>query len=449
MKTRFAFCMKLGVVFCVLLASLTCVLGQTNNETPPPEPPVMDIPEASPVDEVAGSVEVVGDTGRITFGLDEVGILEGRFLGVPLWQYAASAVFIILAFVAAIILDRLLLKFVRKFVRKLESRVADATVKLFETPVRLIIFVILLHAGLKAFDWPEWLKVYLLNGLNIVIGISLTFVVVRVLDMLLILWRNRSPLKDDKAFNDQMFPLIRKCIIGFIIVTAILVIAQNLGFSITGALASLSIGGLALGLAAQDTLANLFGGISVFLDKPFQVGERVLLDKNVDGVIEYIGLRSTWIRNLDGHLVSVPNKTVANATITNIAKRPNIKTVMNIGITYDTPTEKVERAYQILEEVYKKHPMTFDVWISFNAFAESSLNFLVIHWWNSVDYKAYLEGMQTFNLEIKRRFDAERITFAFPSRTIFMKQDSDFLVRSVTAGVSTAAHEKNPEADDN
>jgi len=189
----------------------------------------------------------------------------------------------------------------------------------------------------------------------------------------------------------------------------------------------LSIGGLAVGLAAQDTLGNLFGAVAVFVDKPFRIGDRIQLDQ-VDGTVESIGLRSTRVRNLNGHLITVPNKTMGNATITNVTCRPNIKTEMNIGLTYDTPAEKVKRALKILEEIYRGHPMTVDLIVSFNKFADSSLNILVVHWWNSTDFKAYLAGMQELNLAIKERFDAEGISFAFPTQTLFLKQDSEWRV---------------------
>jgi MscS family membrane protein len=142
----------------------------------------------------------------------------------------------------------------------------------------------------------------------------------------------------------------------------------------------------------------------------------------VDGVVEQIGFRSTRVRNQDGYLVTIPNKAVGNATITNIALRANIRTLMNIGITYDTPTEKLKRALQILEEIYRSHPMTLDVWISFNKFGDSALNVQVIHWWKSTDQKVYLAGMQQLNLRIKERFDQEGIDFAFPTQTLHVKQ---------------------------
>ena len=208
-----------------------------------------------------------------------------------------------------------------------------------------------------------------------------------------------------------------------------LVTADNIGLNVTSLIASLSIGGLALGLAAQDTVANLFGAVMVFLDKPFKVGDRIQLD-SIDGMVETIGLRSTRVRNLDGYLVTIPNKTMGNATIINVDRRPSIKTVMNIGVTYDTPVERVKVAIAIITEVYKSHKRTKDLIVSFNSFASSSLNILVIHWWDGTAPRELLAALEIMNLELKRRFDEERISFAFPTQTLYLKQDSDWKLLS-------------------
>ena len=213
---------------------------------------------------------------------------------------------------------------------------------------------------------------------------------------------------------------------------ALLLTLDNLGVNIRTLLAGASIGGLALGLAAQDTVGNLFGAAAVFVDQPFKIGDSVQLNGLV-GTVEEIGLRSTRIRNPDGHLITIPNKTMGNSTITNVTRRPNIKTVMNIGITYDTSAEKVKQAIEILSETYKSEPMTHDVIIGFNQFADSSLNIMVIHWWKGLDYKEYLAGLQKLNLEIKQRFDQAGIGFAFPSRTVYLRQDNDWRIHGVDA----------------
>lgn len=368
---------------------------------------------------------------KLTFGLDRIPALsEHKVFGEPLWKHIASLIYIFLAFYVSKFLDFLTGVWLKKWAAKTKTQLDDLLLEALRGPVKVVSFVIFLHIGLAVFSWPDVVQRFLSKGLVVIVAFSLTYVTLKIIDLLMGVWRDRVAADADQAFNQQLFPLVRKSLKVFVIVVAVLVTAQNLNINITGAIASLSIGGLALGLAAQDTLANLFGAIAVFVDRPFRIGDRVQLD-NVDGSVESIGLRSTRVRNLDGHLITVPNKTMGNATITNVTSRPNIKTVMNIGVTYDTPAEKVRRALAVLEEIYKQHPMTFDVWISFNKFADCSLNILVIHWWNSTDYKAYLGGMQDLNLQIKERFDAEQISFAFPTQTLYVKQDSDWRVSTM------------------
>jgi len=123
-------------------------------------------------------------------------------------------------------------------------------------------------------------------------------------------------------------------------------------------------------------------------------------------------MRSTRIRNLEGHLAVIPNKTVANAAVTNISQRPSIKTVLNITLSHDLPGAKVKRALALLGEIYKGHPLTQDVWISFNQFTGRNLNVLVMLWTKSADYQKYLASLQEMNLAVKERFDAEGIEFA-------------------------------------
>jgi len=286
-----------------------------------------------------------------------------------------------------------------------------------------VVFVIFLNVGLNLFEWPERAQLFLSHAFIVVVAFSVTYVVLKLVDLMIGLWRERMATAQDKVFADQLLPLMRKASKVSIVIVAALLTADNLNIRIGSALAGLSIGGLALGLAAQDTVANLFGAVAIFLDKPFNIGDRIKV-LAVDGTVESIGLRSTRVRNLDGHHVTIPNKTMGNEIITNITRRPGIKTEMNIGLTYDTPVEKVQRATLILREVFGAHPRTSDLIISFNRFADSALNILVVHSWNGADAKAHFADMQELNLKIKERFDTEKIEFAFPSQTIYLKPQS-------------------------
>lgn len=360
----------------------------------------------------------------LTFGLDRIELLQqAPFFGIPLWQYLASFLYIFLAFYISRMLDSFIAGRVKQWAKKSSTRIDDLLVDLLRGPVRIVSFVILLHVGMRVYSWPEALESFFSNALKIIVAVSITYVVLKAVDLLMGVWRERTLGAENEEFGRQLLPLIGKTLKVFVVIVAVLVTSQNLGFNVTGLIASLSIGGLAMGLAAQDTLANLFGAVAVLADKPFKIGDRIQLD-NLDGMVESIGFRSTRVRNLDGYLVTVPNKTMGNATITNVAARPNIKTVMNVGVTYDTTAERVERAMQIIDEIYRPHPKTSDLIISFNKFESSSLNILVVHWWDSTDFKEYLLNFQKLNLELKRRFDAEGIEFAFPTQTLHVKTSS-------------------------
>jgi MscS family membrane protein len=359
----------------------------------------------------------------VSFGLDNLPYLETEFLGNPLWKYASFGIYILMAMVMTKLIDLVFLAWLKRLASKTATQFDDLFLGLIGGPIKIIVFVILLHIGLDIFSWPVWMQKYLSIALKMMVAGSLTYLSIRLVDLLLTFWKTKAAAVDgDKLFAEQLYPVARISARTFVIVMAILFTSQNLGLNITSVLASLSVGGLALGLAAQDTLANLFGAIVIFLDKPFKIGDRIQLEGGVDGIVEKIGLRSTRVRSLDGYLITVPNTTMGKATITNINARPTIKTVMDFGLTYETTPEQMTRAVAVLTEIFKSHPMTHDLLVGFNEFANSSMNIRVIHWWKNTDYKTHMAGMQELNLAVLKRFNDEKLEMAFPSQTLYLKQ---------------------------
>ena len=172
-------------------------------------------------------------------------------------------------------------------------------------------------------------------------------------------------------------------------------------------LAGLGIGGLAVALASQDTLKNFFGSIMIMLDKPFNVGQRVLV-AGYDGVVETIGFRSTRVRTLTGHLVTVPNEKMANSSIENVGRRPSIRRRSNITITYDTPPEKVEKAVSIIRGILENHEgmqEDFPPRVFFNEFNDASLNILMMYWYHPPDYWNFVAFSEKVNFQIFQAFD--------------------------------------------
>jgi MscS family membrane protein len=348
----------------------------------------------------------------VTFNLDQFAPLrDNTFLGEPLWKYLASLIYVLLALYAAKLVDWITRIWLKRVTSGRQGSIDEVLLDLLHGPIKVVIFVTLLNIGLNIFDWSIRMRLFLSKGLILIVAASLTYLAIKVLHLFLDMWRRRHAREADRKFNDQLFSVIRISLNTFVIVVAVLVTAQNMSIDITAAVASLSIGGLAVGLAAQDTLANLFGAVAVFVDKPFRVGDQIKLD-GAEGIVETVGLRSTRVRSSEGHLIAVPNKTMGNAIITNITQRPSIKTVMNFALARTLPTDKVKRAVAILREIYQGNPMTQDAWVSFNQFTGPNLNIQVVHWWKGTDYQKYLAGMQEMNMAVKDRFDAEGISFA-------------------------------------
>lgn len=246
---------------------------------------------------------------------------------------------------------------------------------------------------------------------------------VHVMDARLSQWADST----ESTIDDILVPLFGKTLRIFIVILAGIIVIQNLtGVQIGPLLASLGIGGLAVALAAKDSIANFFGTLTILFDKPFQVGERIVID-NYDGVVEDVGFRSTRIRLLTGHLVTIPNEKVVNSGLENIGKRPNLRWLNNIGITYDTPPEKIERAVAIIREIIADHEgmhPDFPPRVYFNGFNDWSLNILVLAWYHPPEYWDFQEWVQRTCLEITRRFSAEGIDFAFPTRTLHLANDA-------------------------
>lgn len=363
---------------------------------------------------------------KASFWLDTIPGLDIEFQGTPLWQYLAFFIYLFLAFFLSRILAAILFSLLRKwFPYTDESKLSQIILSSMCKPVRLIMFVIMLRIGLELYHWPAWITGMLTKLFQLAVAISVTYAIIKLLDVNFTIWQKKT--KADPMFRDQVIPLLNRVAKYIVVFIGLLTIASNLGINITSILALGSVGGLAVGLATQDLLNNVFGGIVVFLDKPFQLGDRIVVEGK-DGVVESIGLRSTRIRSLDGYLVTIPNKTICNSLIENITKRPTIKTEINIGVTYGTSAEKLKRAIDLVTEIYKNNPQTMNLVVNFNKFGDFALNIQVFHWNKAIAWAQYVKNIESMNLEVKRRFDEEQIEFAYPTQTLYVKQDSNWQV---------------------
>lgn len=351
-----------------------------------------------------------------TFGLDSIAALQRTFGGYPLWQYVASAVWVALAFLVAPVVDFLMTRVLKKLTAKTETALDDELLEILPKPVKVVVVLAILHLGIESYEWPVWVEKILAPLFTIAVAITVIYVAVRLVDLLLGYFETKF-FGGDAQLAQLMMPVLGKTFKGFVIIIGALTTAQHLGFPITSVIAGLGIGGIAVALAAQNTLANIFGSVTILADRPFRVGDVVRIDQ-IEGKVEAIGLRSTRIRTADGHFVTIPNKIVADTAISNISMRPTIRQLMTVSLTYDTPAERVQQAVTMLRAIFDAHPLTHDVWVYWRDYAPSSLDIFVVYWCQSTDQEEFLRALESINLEIKRRFDSTGLQFAFPTQTI-------------------------------
>lgn len=214
-----------------------------------------------------------------------------------------------------------------------------------------------------------------------------------------------------------LFTRLLKFIIFFILVAALL---QNHGYSISSLIAGFGITGLAVGFAANATIANIFGSIAVLTDKAYEVGDYIKVG-TMEGTVEDINLRSTKIRTLDNALTIIPNSNIANGDIVNVTKAHKRRILETIGVTYDTSDEKLKAAIEVIEDILNKNSEIYSDYVVYlDTLADSSINIKVNAYVKTNNYVKYLKIKEQVLLEIIRRFREEDIDFAFPSRTLYM-----------------------------
>ena len=438
---RKRFFLFLLVLFIVVPAAIAFAQTPVSDESKPEQAPT-DPGEKQTISPLkTEKIDMAGQ--KIGDGVDRIGDAAssrlGQWIATPIFAGISSLKLLICLFLVlfVVVIERIINWVINKKIQSLPAREGliswtRIVLHAISRPLSLFIWVYGIYAAVSPlfghFQSPD--------GTNFVHTVArkvtdiggtaalfwFIYLLVNLLDARLIRWAAAT----ESTIDDVLAPLIGKTLRIFIVVIGGILIVQNLtGIQIGPLIASLGIGGLAIALAAKDTIANFFGTLTILYDKPFQIGERIILD-NYDGVIEKVGFRSTRIRLLTGHLVTIPNEKVVNTGLENIAKRPHIRWLTNIGITYDTPPAKVDKAVQILEEILKDHEgmnPDFPPRVYFNGFNDWSLNIMVIAWYHPPNYWDYQSWLQRTCLEIMQQFEAEGIDFAFPSRTLYLAGD--------------------------
>ena len=200
---------------------------------------------------------------------------------------------------------------------------------------------------------------------------------------------------------------------------ALLLMLSNLGIDVTALVAGLGIGGIAVALAAQNVLGDLFASLAIILDKPFEVGDFIIVGDKM-GTVERIGIKTTRIRSLTGEQLVVANADLLGSRVHNYKRMNERRVVFSLGVTYETPADKVEQLPGLLKEIVEaQEPVRFDR-AHFKSYGDFALVFEIVYWVLSPDYNLYMDIQQTINLEILKRFEALGVGFAYPTQTVHL-----------------------------
>ncbi|MCD4785938.1 MAG: mechanosensitive ion channel family protein [Candidatus Eremiobacteraeota bacterium] len=295
-------------------------------------------------------------------------------------------------------------------------------------PVDVFIYLIAFYIAITILN-PIYCREALLKGTHIFIVVDVVWCLFRLTDIGTLIIQDKYRDERMKMIG-TLQPLINKAIKCFIGSIAFIFIVQYLGYSVSSLVAGLGIGGLAVALAAKDTLSNIFGSVTIFLDKPFFIDDWIKVS-GVEGIVEDIGFRTTKIRTFAKSLVSIPNSVIANSNVENISRRGMQRAVMNIGVTYNSGADKLEKSVEKIREIIKNHPETNkdSIYIYFSEFKESSLNIFLYFFIESTAWDDFLRARQEVGLSIIKAFENMGIEFAFPTRTIYMeKSENDNLL---------------------
>jgi MscS family membrane protein len=352
-------------------------------------------------------------------------LTELTVAGNEAWRVIALFVAILLALIAGRVLRFFLNAAAARFQARGRNLVAATLCALARSAV-FVLLVIGLTAGLEFLSLHPTVAAIssVITSILATTAIGyMAYCLAGVIDQ----WLRDVSEKTPSKLDDMLVPLVRKSLRATIVILVLVQIATILSDKpVTSIIAGLGVGGLAVGLAAQDTIKNVFGSMMIFSDRPFEMGDQITVDGH-EGFVEVVGFRSTRFRTLDGHLVTIPNGELANKTIVNISKRGNLVRRLNLALAYDLPPEKIQRALEIVKEILTDHEglsPRLPPRIFFNDFTPTALNLLIIYWYHPPDWVKFSAFNERFNLEIVRRFRHDDISLAYPTQTVRLLSDS-------------------------
>jgi MscS family membrane protein len=343
--------------------------------------------------------------------------LSKEFYWNTVGEWGLSLLIVILSIAAGRLLFWLFSNVVKKLTAKTETNLDDIIIDMVEEPISFAVAILGIWYGLDMLHLPDVGHVWINRIYYLLIIFNIAWLVNRVLDAVIQEYLVPIIEKSESDLDDQMLPILKKGLHAAVWIMAVIVGLNNAGYDVGALIAGLGIGGLAFALAAQDTVANFFGGITIFVDKPFTVNDWIIINGH-EGIVEEVGIRSTRIRTFPGRLITIPNKVFAESAIENVSAEPNRRVILMLGLTYSTDHNRIKEALSILADIHAKFaPQLEEKHLElFDSFGDFSLNVKFVYYIKKGE--DIFQTNSSINLEILERFNAAGLDFAFPTQTI-------------------------------
>ncbi len=344
-----------------------------------------------------------------------------NFWNNSLLDYTYFICFILASFILAKLVSYIFKKYLRVLAKKTKNRIDDILADSFEKPVLYTLFFLGIFFSFKSLFLTPGFIIVINKIFTTITTVLITWGLIKLIHSAIEIYWMPKAKSSKKSLDNNLMPIVKSIISWLIWAIALLFILSNLGFNITSLAAGLGIGGLAIAFALQGVFADLFASISIFLDKPFHVGDYIVIGKH-SGTVKKIGIKTTRIETLQGEELVVSNKELTETRIQNYKKMKKRRVVFKLGVEYGTSSKKLKNIPIIIKNIIDKiNDVDFDR-AHFTDFGDFSLDFEIVMFIDTQDYAIYRNIQHAVNLGIVEAFAKEKIEMAFPTQTVYVKK---------------------------
>ncbi len=359
--------------------------------------------------------------------------LNGKVLGFAFWKWIGLLLTLILTYFLHILFKKILFfffKFIKRQLIHIPIENLDERLKQFAHPLSYIFGIYVMKMIIPYLLLGQKVGNWIISALNFAEIVFWIFVFIKLVDVFITIFKHFAGQTESKL-DDQLIPILKNTLKGLVILFGLFKILIVMGADPKAIIAGVSIGGLAVGLAAQDTVKNLIGTLMIFIDKPFKIGDWIIVD-GIEGSVEEVGFRSSVIRAADTSVYKIPNSKLSEVAVNNKGKRIYRRYTTTLGIRYDTPPELIETFVEGIKKIIELHPTTrnYSNYTPYNSvpynvefvdYGDSSLNILLNVYFMTKDYAEEMHGRHILLLGILELANTLGVEFAFPSQTLFME----------------------------